>query len=130
MFPLNDEFSRKLEESFPSEFGVLVSGDVHGQGPHETIPELNRSWVFQANPRFFNLPGALQEISEFTWTTRQYRGDIKAGDKTYLWESGPAGGILATAVIETDPAVIPNSANSRRFELHQMSSPERRLGCS
>ena len=71
----------------------------------------------QANPRFFNLPGALQEISEFTWTTRQYRGDIKAGDKTYLWESGPAGGILATVVIETDPAVIPNSANSRRFEL-------------
>ena len=114
--PLSDEFSRKLEESFPSEFGGLVSGDVHGQGPPETIPELNRSWVFQANPRFFNLPGALQEISEFTWTTRQYRGDIKAGDKTYLWESGPAGGILATAVIETDPAVIPNSANSRRFE--------------
>ena len=117
MFPLNDEFCRKLEESFPSEFGGLVSGDVHGQGPPETLPALNRSWVFQANPRFFNLPGALQEISEFTWTTRQHRGDIKAGDKTYLWESGPAGGILATAMIETDPAVIPNSANSRRFEL-------------
>ena len=38
--PLSDEFSRKLEESFPSEFGGLVSGDVHGQGPPETIPEL------------------------------------------------------------------------------------------
>ena len=38
------------------------------------------------------------------WVVRQYRGDVHAGDRVYIWRSGPAAGVIAIAEVLSDPA--------------------------
>jgi MoxR-like ATPase len=75
-----------------------------------------RTWLFQANPNLFDLQGAIRDLDGFTWTTRQHAREIHAGDRAYLWQSGPNAGILATARISTEPNLQDNS-DSKMFEL-------------
>lgn len=61
------------------------------------------SWIFQANPSRYDIVGALGSLTEMTWTINQYRHSIHEGDTAYIWMSGAAGGIVATATILTEP---------------------------
>jgi MoxR-like ATPase len=64
-------------------------------------------WLFQANPSIYNIDQALSELNEMTWVVRQHKGEIHKGDRAYIWRSGPEAGIVATATVMTDPAVMP-----------------------
>ncbi len=44
------------------------------------------AWMFQANPAFFDIRGAVTELPEMNWTTAQYAGEISSGDLVYIWE--------------------------------------------
>src|SRR5207302_3282244 len=41
----------------------------------------------------------VQSLSELTWLVLQDRDAIHPGDRVYVWESGPAGGIVGTAEV-------------------------------
>ena len=51
--------------------------------------------MFQANPAFYDIRGALAALPEMNWMTAQYASEISLGDAVYLWESGREGGVLA-----------------------------------
>src|SRR5688500_18146311 len=68
-----------------------------------------RAWIFQGNPAQFDLLGALDELDELTWVTRQNRAEIHPGNTVYLWESGQWAGVLAVASVLTEPADVPIS---------------------
>ena len=61
------------------------------------------SWLFQANPAYYDIRGAVSEVSEMNWATSQYQKEIQAGDNVYFWESGATGGVLARGEVLTDP---------------------------
>lgn len=63
----------------------------------------SRAWIFQANPNFFDLRGALDSLERITWTARQHATEMAVGDIVYLWESGRDGGLIATAHIDSAP---------------------------
>jgi len=44
------------------------------------------AWIFQANPKSFDVENALKHLHEFTWLASQHRDEIHTGDKVYLWE--------------------------------------------
>jgi MoxR-like ATPase len=68
----------------------------------------SRAWMFQANPRYWDIAAAVQELSEMNWTVAQHENLIKTGDRVYIWRSGSDGGVVAAGTILTDPAVLPN----------------------
>lgn len=76
--------------------------------PSPTSPSVpaGNAWIFQSSPDQYDLEGALESLSEFTWLVNQYPKQIHAGDRVYLWETGADAGFVASGEITSEPAVI------------------------
>lgn len=61
------------------------------------------SWIFQGNPKYYDVTGAVKSLDKLTWTVNQYQKQIKKDDKVYIWVSGSDGGIIASGTILCDP---------------------------
>jgi 5-methylcytosine-specific restriction protein B len=73
----------------------------------ETLdPSLARTWIFQANPKYYDIDAALTSLREMSWSVNQYKQSIKPGDAVFLWRSGAEAGILAAATVLTAPSMI------------------------
>ncbi len=68
--------------------------------------EPTKKWIFQANPRYYNIISAVNSLDTIEWTVKQSKKLIKSGDKIYIWMSGPEGGIIATGTALTDPIML------------------------
>jgi hypothetical protein len=86
-------------------------------------------WIFQSNPKHFNLPRALAEapshgdVRAFLVKPR-YAADIKRGDTVYLWFGGQRSpGLYATATVLTDPDKIPQEDWQLEFATKGVSHP-------
>jgi len=84
-------------------------------------------WIFQSNPDYYDLAGAVSELTEITWVVNQYTKRIHNGDRVYLWESGENAGILAVATVLSDPDLIPDDDNEIKFIRNAEKFPEKRL---
>lgn len=62
-------------------------------------------WIFQGNPKYYDVIGAVNDLDEITWSVNQYPKQIKEGDEAYIWLSGPGGGIVASGTILCNPKV-------------------------
>lgn len=60
-------------------------------------------WIFQGNPKYYNVVGAISNLDTITWAVNQYTKQIKIGDKAYIWLSGSDGGIIAAGTILCSP---------------------------
>ena len=69
-------------------------------------PSPARTWIFQANPKFYDIDAALADLREMSWSVNQYKQSITAGDAVFLWKSGPEAGIVASATVLTAPTVM------------------------
>ena len=63
-----------------------------------------RVWIFQANPRVYDLIGFLEQPSTQPgtvdeWALRQYTRQVNDGDTVLLWSAGENAGIYATGTI-------------------------------
>ena len=59
--------------------------------------EDNRTWIFQANPQVYDVRAAIRKLPQIAWTVSKHKEEIAPGDRVYLWESGPHGGIVGVA---------------------------------
>jgi 5-methylcytosine-specific restriction enzyme B len=73
------------------------------------------AWIFQSNPQYYDLPGALMALDEIDWQVQQHEKDIKAGDTVYLWEAGDEAGILAVARVLAEPRDPPAEPSDAQF---------------
>jgi 5-methylcytosine-specific restriction protein B len=121
----SDEFLRSLPTERRSDLMRLRAGErtaAPGSGGGEppsidTVDPEASTWIFQGNPKYFDVRGALAELDELTWSVNQAWNQVKAGDRVYIWESGPEGGVLARGVIATNPAEMEHDAASQRFSV-------------
>lgn len=72
-------------------------------GPDSGGDDRSGAWVFQANPRRFDLLQALQDSSTETWSVNQHRQDIQPGDRVWFRLTGPNAGIYATGQVTSVP---------------------------
>ena len=63
------------------------------------------AWIFQGNPKYYDVVGAIEALDKLTWAANQYPKQIKKGDKAYIWLSGSDGGIIASGTILCDPRI-------------------------
>jgi AAA domain (dynein-related subfamily)/EVE domain len=82
----------------------------------EKLAQPARAWIFQANPKFYDLKGALRALKQDTFLVPQHREEIEEGDRIYLWESGSEGGVVGVAEVLEKPTIRPEPAESRRFQ--------------
>ncbi len=59
------------------------------------------SWVFQANPRRYDVLAAASESRDDNWAMNQHRAKVRVGDKIYFYVSGAEAGIYATGRVAT-----------------------------
>lgn len=64
------------------------------------------AWMFQCNPKHYDIVNALNDLDKITWTVNRYKSEIKKGDKAYIWLSGSDGGIVAKGIIMCNPEMI------------------------
>ena len=65
----------------------------------------NKTWIFQGNPKKFNIEGYISKNKYIWWSVRQkhYEKEIRVGDEVFLWraEAGRqvSGGIIARGTV-------------------------------
>jgi 5-methylcytosine-specific restriction enzyme B len=74
-------------------------------------------WLFQANPRRYDIYTALRRYSELSWSVSQHRESMHGGDAVYLWASGLDGGIIAAGTILDEPRERDPTYNAEDDEL-------------
>ena len=75
------------------------------------------AWVFQANPKKWDVDAALQSLTVIRWLVNQHRNEIRRGDRVFLWRSGPEAGVVATCNVLADPAPLADDKESYRYRL-------------
>src|SRR5205823_7045995 len=58
-------------------------------------PATKQWWIFQANPKIFDIDAALRELSELTWTVKHEATRAAVGDRVFIWRSGKEAGVVA-----------------------------------
>ena len=95
-------------DSFPAlSFSAWSAGNKKSQGDKGSA-----GWIFQGNPKYYDVIGAVTNLDFITWSTKQYSTSIKEGDRAYIWMSGADGGIVASGIVMCDPELrehIPDS---------------------
>ncbi|MDR1920658.1 MAG: EVE domain-containing protein, partial [Candidatus Adiutrix sp.] len=79
------------------------SNAIKKYGRFLSEPEEHSCWIFQGNPKYYDVVGVVESLDVLTWRVNQYPKQIKAGDRAYIWLSGPDGGIIGSGVILRDP---------------------------
>lgn len=61
------------------------------------------AWIFQGNPKLYDVVAAVESLDTIVWAVNQYQKQIKGDDRAYIWLSGPDAGIIASGTIMCDP---------------------------
>lgn len=64
----------------------------------------NSAWLFQIDPRIYDLESALRVLSEIDCVVSMFADQIHAGDKVYLWKTGPNAALVAIASVLDQPS--------------------------
>jgi MoxR-like ATPase len=93
-----------------------VDAEISYSDPSEIDPKNTPSyWIFQANPKYFNLVGAAKELKEISWKINRYKEYIQVGDIVYFWEAGNKAGIVAIGKIDSIHAAITTPNEEMKF---------------
>ena len=88
-----------------------------------------RRWIFQANPKHYDIVGALTVLDEIRWRVPQYTDEVRPGDEVVIWRSGNESGIVGVGVVCTEPSESMASTTEIRFVLDNETEgkPETRV---
>jgi EVE domain len=76
------------------------------------------AWVFQANPKLWDIDGALDaDPLEIRWLVNQYEDQIRPGHRVFLWRAGRNAGILAVATVTSSPVPMPDDKGALRYAI-------------
>jgi hypothetical protein len=103
--PPDIEIAEDLETLLSEYSNILRS-----VAPHST-------WIFQANPRLYDIDAAVAHLSEMTWLVSSHQDQIHPGDKVYVWKSGADAGIIAEATVLSSPTVLEEMEAEAKFAL-------------
>ena len=80
-------------------FQKLLDGTIPYVDP---ISKKKQAWIFQGNPKIYDIDRATEELSEIEWSVTRYKDRMKIGDHVYIWSSGENAGIVAYGVVGSE----------------------------
>ena len=84
-------------------------------------------WIFQGNPKFYDLAGALQDDVLTTWKVAAHKDKIRIGDKVIIWLSGENSGCYALAEVTSEVGKIPVSVEEIKYYKRDYDENEDRV---
>jgi len=77
-------------------------------GLHEQGDQVSKTnyWIFQSNPKYYDIVGALKEYQSMDFTVSRYKDEIKPEDTVFIWASGKDAGIYAIAEVTSLPYTL------------------------
>lgn len=81
----------------------------------QTDKQPKQSWIFQANPDYYDIVEALKHLQKFCWTVNQHKTKVHAGDRVFLWVSGKQAGVIAMGTILSDPTEMEDMPEEVQF---------------
>ncbi|WP_010304616.1 EVE domain-containing protein [Kurthia senegalensis] len=76
-----------------------------------------QTWIFQGNPKHFDIDTYLKEEKIITWSVRQkhFVNQLQSGDIVYIWRSDGGkrgtGGIVAKTIVVSEPYTVEQTDN-------------------
>ena len=62
------------------------------------------TWIFQGNPKTFDLDDYLARYPELIyWIVPRYRAEVAVGDRAFIWRSGTESGVVASGTVVEAP---------------------------
>lgn len=95
---------------------------------NELPPRDRQFWAFLANPRRYNIEGAVGNLDEDAWLVPD--ADVRKGDRAVIWKARgneAHRGIVAFADILSDPAIMEGPESSRPFWVQERPAATRRV---
>jgi hypothetical protein len=77
-------------------------------------------WLFQGNPKIYDILNALSDLeigNTIHWTVNQNKNRIHKGHLALIWMSGKEAGIYALGRIETDPLIMDETEEEKKYWL-------------
>ncbi len=90
-------------------------------------------WLFQANPDKYDILNALSDEkigNSIHWLVNQHKGEIRQGHIGLLWMSGKDSGIYAVTQITSDPQLMAEYPEEKKYWLGDEKGAGRRLRVS
>ncbi len=87
---------------FPFVFGIWQQNLISEQKEHRMIVTTGswlQFWIFQANPKEYQIPDNLETGDSIDWLVTRFAGQYREGDIVYLWIAGDDPGIYGWFVI-------------------------------
>src|SRR5690348_2449032 len=63
-----------------------------------------RTWIFHANPKVYDINGALQKLKEIDLVVTPHKAEVQPGDRVFVWRGGDDAGIVADGKVIATPA--------------------------
>lgn len=79
------------------------------------IKTLPNYWIFQGNPKVYNMKAGLMADSIKTWTVSSHKNNIKIGDKFILWQTGINSGCYATGEVASNVTIMKENGEEMNF---------------
>jgi hypothetical protein len=67
------------------------------------------NWLFQCNPKLYDLDAAFMRGRDESWAMNQHRDLVAPGDRVYVWETGPSASLRAIARVTSTVYERPES---------------------
>ncbi|OCB74002.1 WYL domain-containing protein [Flavobacterium crassostreae] len=111
------EFSKFSENRSRDRPRAILGKDNYLKFLQEKLGQKNtiNYWIFQGNPKFYDVVGSLQNELLTTWKVATHKDKIKKGDKVILWLTGENSGCYALAKVTSDVGRISASQEEIKY---------------
>ncbi len=72
-------------------------------------------WIFQGNPKIYNMQEALLSNCIKTWTVSSHKDKIKIGDKFILWQTGISSGCYALGEVASEVKMMKEDDEEMKY---------------
>jgi hypothetical protein len=90
-----------IPEYYDGSNNLTLAQDILYSMLNKNDEEINY-WIFQGNPKVYNVEGAIKDNILKTWSVKAHKESIQIGDKIILWVTGNKSGCYALAEVTSE----------------------------
>lgn len=98
------ELQKKISKIKKQGLTPIILNDKKNGDNADIDDEETSFWIFQGNPKIFDVETYLTVKSQIVWTVSRYKDEISIGDNVLIWVSGENSGVYADCKVTEIPS--------------------------
>ncbi|MGV8994509.1 MAG: AAA family ATPase [Flavobacterium sp.] len=121
---LIDQVKSYIPQYYDGSNNLILAQDILYQMLDRGV-EMNY-WIFQGNPKFYDVVGALERGQLQTWKVAAHKDKLQVNDKVIIWLTGENSGCYALGRITSEVGKFPNSEEEKaNYHIHNDGNEDR-----